>query len=299
MQPPSSVASRKRQNLTLDLDSASNPSRRKQMQTLLTSPDVQMLKLTSPELEKFLIANPSVATPTPSGYIFPKPAVTDEQAKFSRDFEDVLEQVKAQHQYQTDSSQSEAATTLVGLSTAVMNHYNNQQQEQAATNLPLSLPSSSKPVAVTSRGAVSPPRATGPLKVQVKEEPDDSNTSTSSLGPLNISLSTSPIPSTASGGHLTDTSSMSPIDMENQEHQKLDRKRMRNRMAASKCRKRKLEKIALLDDRVKQLKNENADLAAVVKKMKSSVAQLKQEVIEHAESGCEIRFNESSIQTAS
>jgi len=301
MQPPSSVVSRKRQNLTLDLESASNPSRRKQMQTLLTSPDVQMLKLTSPELEKFLIANPSVATPTPSGYTFPKSAVTDEQAKFSRDFEDVLEQVKAKHHYQTDSSQSEAATTLVGLSTAVMNHYNNQQQQQQeAANLPLSLPSSSVPVtAVSSRGAVSPPRATAPLKVQVKEEPDDSNTSSSSMGPLNIdTMSTSPIPSTASGGHLTDTSSMSPIDMENQEAIKLDRKRMRNRMAASKCRKRKLEKIAILDDRVKQLKNENADLAAVVKKMKSSVAQLKQEVMEHHESGCDIRFNESSIQTA-
>merc|ERR1712212_907787 len=31
------------------------------------SPDVQMLKLTSPELDKFLIQNPTLATPTPSG----------------------------------------------------------------------------------------------------------------------------------------------------------------------------------------------------------------------------------------
>merc|ERR1712088_1070063 len=49
MQPPSGVGGmggRKRQNLTLDLNSAS-PKKNK-VQNLLTSPDVQMLKLTSP-----------------------------------------------------------------------------------------------------------------------------------------------------------------------------------------------------------------------------------------------------------
>merc|ERR1711993_95377 len=60
------MGGRKRQNLTLDLNSAS-PKKNK-VQNLLTSPDVQMLKLTSPELEKFLSQNPSLATPTPSSY---------------------------------------------------------------------------------------------------------------------------------------------------------------------------------------------------------------------------------------
>ena len=36
---------------------------------------------------------------------------------------------------------------------------------------------------------------------------------------------------------------MSPIDMESQERIKLERKRQRNRVAASKCRKRKLGKL--------------------------------------------------------
>ena len=59
-------------------------------------------------------------------------------------------------------------------------------------------------------------------------------------------------------------------------------------MILQKCRKRKLERISQLDDRVAGLKNENADLAAVVKKMKASVASLKQEIMEHERSGCEI-----------
>merc|ERR1711934_1252309 len=58
--------------------------------------------------------------------------------------------------------------------------------------------------------------------------------------------------------------------------------------------KRKVERISQLDDRVAGLKNENADLAAVVKKMKAGVALLKQEVIEHVNSGCDIRVAEGA-----
>merc|ERR1739837_16995 len=89
-------------------------------------------------------------------------------------------------------------------------------------------------------------------------------------------------------------SGVSPIDMETQEKIKLERKRLRNRQAAAKCRKRKLERISQLDDRGAQLKTENTDLAAVVKKMKSSVATLKQEVMDHVNSGCEIRMTDAN-----
>merc|ERR1712189_103067 len=81
---------------------------------------------------------------------------------------------------------------------------------------------------------------------------------------------------------------MSPVDMDSQEKIKLERKRLRNRLASSKCRQRKLDRISQLDDRVQQLKSENADLAAVVKKMKASIADLKEEVMEHMKSGCDI-----------
>merc|ERR1712117_944410 len=85
MQPPPGGSRKRAAGLSLDLNSAS-AKRNKQVQSLLTSPDVQMLKLTSPELEKFLIQNPTLATPTPSGYIFPK-SVTEEQAMYARGFD--------------------------------------------------------------------------------------------------------------------------------------------------------------------------------------------------------------------
>lgn len=81
---------------------------------------------------------------------------------------------------------------------------------------------------------------------------------------------------------------MSPIDMESQEKIKLERKRQRNRVAASKCRKRKLERISKLEDKVKQLKGENVELGGVIKSLKEHVIQLKQKVIEHINNGCSI-----------
>lgn len=87
---------------------------------------------------------------------------------------------------------------------------------------------------------------------------------------------------------LGPTPPMSPIDMECQERYKLERKRERNRVAASKCRRRKLERIARLEDKVKMLKGENTELSNVVAKLKEQVCILKEQVMEHVQSGCQI-----------
>lgn len=122
------------------------------------------------------------------------------------------------------------------------------------------------------------------LLMQIKEEPQTHNLQSSSP-PLN------------------------PIDMESQERIKLERKRQRNRVAASKCRKRKLgmwihclrqpswsdfnfpsitERISKLEDRVKLLKVENNELGSVLLNLKQHVCELKQQVINHHNSGCKI-----------
>merc|ERR1712193_177177 len=273
------MGGRKRQNLTLDLNSAS-PKKNK-VQNLLTSPDVQMLKLTSPELEKFLSQNPSLATPTPSSYGFPK-SVTEEQMMYAKGFEEALEKIKYQENYGPTTDTVTAANTLVTLSSG------QQQDHQSALQLPLSLPSLS-PNNPLSRPKSGPSSSydsdtyqlpEGSVAVKIKDEPDDrlveeEDDEESLLSP---------------GG-----AGVSPIDMETQEKIKLERKRLRNRQAAAKCRKRKLERISVLDERVAQLKTENPDLAAVVKKMKSSVAALKQEVLDHVNSGCEIRMSDATV----
>ncbi|KAJ8872363.1 hypothetical protein PR048_025967 [Dryococelus australis] len=87
---------------------------------------------------------------------------------------------------------------------------------------------------------------------------------------------------------LGSTPPLSPINMECQEKIKLERKRQRNRIAASKCRRRKLERISRLEDKVKLLKGENSELGTVVHKLKDQVCQLKEQVMEHIQNGCEI-----------
>merc|ERR1719410_1170295 len=286
------MGGRKRQNLTLDLNSAS-PKKNK-VQNLLTSPDVQMLKLTSPELEKFLSQNPSLATPTPSSYGFPK-SVTEEQMQYAKGFEEALEKIKYQDNLGPNTDTVTAANTLVTLSAG----QSGQQDQQSGLHLPLSLPNTSS-LSLTSLPPSNPlsrPNSgasgsydsdtyqlpEGSVSVKIKDEPDDR-----SIGDEDDDES---VLSPAAAG-------VSPIDMETQEKIKLERKRLRNRQAAAKCRKRKLERISLLDDRVAQLKTENTDLAAVVKKMKASVASLKQEIMEHERSGCEImKLSDTAIFT--
>merc|ERR1719481_994179 len=287
MQPPTQGGGRKRQNLTLDLNSAS--AKKNRVQNLLTSPDVQMLKLTSPELEKFLSQNPTLATPTPSGYIFPK-SVTEEQMMYAKGFEEALEHLRQAETVPEGSNEATvaAANTLATLSAVHPAGPSIQiSQDHQPTNLPLSLPNTipvPKPLSRPNSGAsgsYDPELYQVPEGIKIKDEPDDQSLSG---GESNYGSESMLSPNNAG---------MSPIDMESQEKIKLERKRLRNRLAASKCRKRKLERISQLDERVAQLKTENAELAAVVKKMKSSVAVLKQEVIEHVNSGCEIRMTDS------
>merc|ERR1719461_759036 len=225
------MGGRKRQNLTLDLNSAS-PKKNK-VQNLLTSPDVQMLKLTSPELEKFLSQNPSLATPTPSSYGFPK-SVTEEQMMYAKGFEEALEKIKYQENYGPTTDTVTAANTLVTLSSG------QQQDHQSALHLPLSLPNTSLSLtSLTPNNPLSRPNsgASGSYdsdtyqlpegSIKIKDEPED--------GSLDGDEDEESLMSPGGSG-------VSPIDMETQEKIKLERKRLRNRQAAAKCRKRKLER---------------------------------------------------------
>lgn len=87
---------------------------------------------------------------------------------------------------------------------------------------------------------------------------------------------------------LSDSPPLSPIDMDTQERIKAERKRLRNRIAASKCRKRKLERISRLEDKVKNLKCQNSELASTASLLREQVAQLKQKVLSHVNSGCQL-----------
>lgn len=97
-----------------------------------------------------------------------------------------------------------------------------------------------------------------------------------------------PAASGEGGGSAPTPPSLSPLDAESQERLKAERKRLRNRIAASKCRRRKLERIARLEEKVKALKGQNAELAATANLLRAQVTQLQGRVRSHLSSGCHI-----------
>ncbi|KAM3959276.1 transcription factor Jun-like [Aphomia sociella] len=208
-----------KRSLTLDLDFGRGGKRSRIAAPVLSSPDLQLLKLGSPELEKMIIQNGMITTPTPNAALFPA-APTEEQEMYARPFVEALD--KLHHGEPT-------VVTPLG------------RRVYADLDRPVE-------------------RYPTPV---VKDEPQT-------------------VPSAASSPPL------SPIDMDTQEKIKLERKRQRNRVAASKCRRRKLERISKLEEKVKVLKGENAELAQLVVKLKDHVHRLKQQVLEHANGGCHI-----------
>lgn len=96
--------------------------------------------------------------------------------------------------------------------------------------------------------------------------------------------------------NISSSPPVSPVDMEYQERMKLERKRQRNRLAASKCRSRKLERISKLEEKVKLLKSENVELGSMVNQLKEHVGLLKVEVMSHYKAGCALRLVPNSSQ---
>lgn len=260
--------------MTLDLNAVKS-SKKPRVNSLLTSPDLHMLKLESPELEKLIIQQHGLVGSNPSQCMYPK---NDDRDQYPRDFSDALSGLQQPtntniNLYQPPQSiQSDVNIIAVSNSCNIMppstipsgsmvDSYGYQQPLSAINgncNPMVSSTMSSNCYAPVSNGYYNMESL-----VAIKEEPQ----TVPCAGP---------------------SPPQSPIDMEDQERLKLERKRLRNRIAASKCRRRKLERIARLEDKVAHLKSENAELTNHVTRLRDHVCQLKQQVMDHVRQGCEI-----------
>uniref|UniRef100_A0A2M4A1P0 Putative transcription factor ap-1 n=2 Tax=Anopheles triannulatus TaxID=58253 RepID=A0A2M4A1P0_9DIPT len=262
---------------TLELNPGAGKARKTRYNTSVTipsvlpSPDLQLLKLVSPELDKIITHNAALPTPTPSTIIFP-PSASAEQQQFAKGFEDALLSI---HKKDNNSKLG---------STGSNNNNNSSVNSNSNTTQPTIIVSEHQSLSTQPQPHLAPP-------------------TTTSIGTTVITSSHNGM----SGGEMTYTNldnypgvvkeepiatasspPVSPIDMESQERIKLERKRLRNRVAASKCRRRKLERISKLEDKVKELKTQNSELGSMVCNLKQHIFQLKQQVLEHHNSGCTI-----------
>merc|ERR1712109_400260 len=263
----------KRKALTLDLNAAASSvgssglsggfSKKSKLAAshILTSPDVQKLKLSSPELAEFLTRNPTLATPTPSGgnYIFPK-TVTEEQESYVKGFEVALKNLQ-QHPGQSGPVQGHPLDqkyifpkSVITETPTVVKHEPHQTRttsietiekataaHRASKLAPAALEVSPRPESSASGSMDS-------AELRIKEEIEDEDLDQDDSYSDDEESVRSPPKKRGGARKIT------PINMESQEKIKLERKRQRNRLAASKCRKRKLERISQLELKVKDLK---------------------------------------------
>ncbi|KAG9486530.1 transcription factor JunD-like [Eleutherodactylus coqui] len=287
---------------------------------------LNLLKLTPPELEHLLIqaanpglsatsssnpssatvANPPQGTPVP-GTTIPHPflyrnqqMITQEQEGFADGFVKALADLHKQNQLLgAPISPSALATSSPPYPTRslhpagevpVYTNLSSFNPAAAATQLSPPLPQPPPPATYTGNTASTTPA--------VQLHFPGLNRLHTVRGPLDEPQTVPDVSqSSAPAGSAGDTStppSLSPIDLETQERIKAERKRLRNRIAASKCRKRKLERIARLEEKVKVLKSQNSDLASTASLLREQVSQLKHKVMSHVTSGCQIAVAKTS-----
>lgn len=281
----------KKKSMTLDLDTG------KTRKSILSTPDVQMLKLASPELEKMIINQQGnvCTTPTPTQFICPK-NVTEEQAAFAQGFVEALQSL-----HSSIPGMPAPTTTSVPV-----NLTTDSQTGQTYTQVSVvqTLPQvQAPPNTVVTSGNYNPGLQTtttlpGTTVNYQRNSAIATTVDTSALQQNGAWVATSRVPAIKQEHDVIEqpqtvpvfhgTPPMSPIDMETQERIKAERKKLRNRVAASKCRKRKLERIARLEDKVKELKSQNADLQNTATKLREQVCALKQGVMEHVKNGCQV-----------
>lgn len=211
------LGSRKR-SMTLDLESpgaSQRSTKQARCSSLLTSPDLQMLALSTPELERFII---------------------------------------------NLNGQDSTVSRLFVLTMS-------EEEEQCLSGSP----------------DPQPPQPA--LQQHVTSVPDpadsvDSNSNDSSSRPSSSEPQTVP--------QLSSKPPQSPIDMRDRERIRLERKRGMNRIAALKCRQRKLERISELEEKVSALKAEKTVLEHYTSVLRHEVYQLSQEVRTHIKAGCKM-----------
>jgi hypothetical protein len=81
-----------------------------------------------------------------------------------------------------------------------------------------------------------------------------------------------------------------PADIKTQEQMKVERKKARNRIAASKCRVRRLQRESDLQGKVRVLKEHNQELNQEVTGLKAQINNLKKALVQHMKGGCQVNL---------
>lgn len=322
-------------SLTLDLPKRETPLT---FDGVLSSPDVRMLKLATPELDRLLLQHQAVSGGGGSApgqhHIWPPKTITEEQEAYARGFVDALLELRGKREEEEEeetaselclspkSSATEVDVFSYGKSLDLSRtRYTSSEafpysyERDSVGNiiqLPPEVVSPSASVFFSDSVARAQRHVDSSLSFSQGQRSSDerlhwvtegvhlksrenltagvrhrhqrvhypSKTPTAE-GPQSMLSSGVPLISC-----LSNTPPISPIDMVQQEAIKLARKRARNRLAATRCRNRKLERIARLQERVDDLRQQNVQLMSTASELRDIVGRVRHEIHTHTVSGC-------------
>ncbi|XP_055354188.1 transcription factor Jun-like, partial [Paramacrobiotus metropolitanus] len=271
---------------------------------LLTSPDVQMLQLASPDLEKFIIQGlMGQSTPTPTTQIVFNPKnVTEDQESYAKGFVDAL---NALHRNGMAYNVVPANAGNVAFPISQLGQVNGQNvfpqfftlnpQQQILpiqTGQPQTM--TAHPVHHPNGGAITMQM---PILQQAKMEPYSPSVSPVPSDPQTVPSDQRSTQSTNSSSGSAHDGPSPAIDMNHQHRMKVERKRERNRLAAAKCRQRKIQRISELEDKVRELKDQNSLLSNTADTLRNDLSILRQELLMHMTSGCSIEMSQNLMQS--
>ncbi|XP_068430394.1 junE proto-oncogene, AP-1 transcription factor subunit [Clinocottus analis] len=253
---------------------------------MTSAADMNLLKLASPDLEHLIIqSNQGLVTtspmPTSSNPFLYRNQATNEQEGFADGFVKALADLHKQNQLVGGGHMSPSSPSTVSL------------QASYQRNL---MPGGDMPI-YTNLSSYTPgqmPYPGGQMAYGSSGQAGGGAPQPHTRG-LDAPQTVPEVPHLP--GNPMSPPSLSPIDLETQERIKTERKKLRNRIAASKCRKRKLERISRLEEKVKVLKNQNSDLASTAAILREQVTQLKQKVMSHVTNGCQIAVASASAKS--
>ena len=315
-------------NLKLDLNEGAGNSRKRSFlnvassPAILASPDLKLLKLGSPELEKLIINTGGfIPTPTPNGlsaaisYNNENGGLEDQESFLARGFIEALQRLQQQDGPNTISTTKQWTVPSVQVTyesstnkPAEENRWSGQPQSNSVSVITPTNPNQPRLPEITAPSTVNMPISTTGTVSTMGVTAVPRNTSSYVTRPTEIINQSSfssglNLPSQVSSSSLMDSTQiksedeslqdeldldMNPIDLDVQEHIKHQRKKLRNRLAAQRCRRRKIEREDTLKIKVKELRTKNSELTTLASQLRMQVCDLKQKVMLHVNEGCQV-----------
>ena len=315
-------------HLNLHTDIHQNPRldqiRRNNITTEIHSPDFGILKLASPDLEKMLMAFQSGNNDSPPTAQVSSNAtvISNEQLNVTKGLPEVLQELHDRQQsdelktiipqintggYIEETVGTTDQLFLTTDANGVITVASTRDKFPNTHNTYCAIPTENNTEKQMNQTYVLPsyptntllPNTTAQLYTTPLRHPTEDHEAVNQLRALtaynNVLATNSAFPSQVfkldGPAIFGDNSSLQPIDLEMQEMVKRERKKQRNRVASSKCRKRKLEKEAVLESTVRDLRARNVELSTLANALKQQICDLKQKVMDHVTEGCPITHN--------